>query len=242
MNIFWTVLLEKLIFLGKQVFITHFINFGTAKNPVGLKLESKNSKNPADKYFLQNNKDGKCSHIGKHSVAAIWNKTFLDKLLSIELTKSFWEFLMLHIKKCLGHSPQRLLFQYYIKGWIWFWYGAPSSMHIFQASFCVYFLLFFVEKILFGLINCGSFFRLRTFSGYDSSELKGSMEALKIPAQKLLRPCWWEDKNRFLFLQKKPRGGIKNEFYHIEHLQIGFPPWYGQHVSKNCFLVISYKD
>ena len=109
-NIFALFYWKSLIFLGKQVFITHFINFGTAKNPVGLKLESKNSKNPSDKYFLQNNKEEKCSNIGKHSVAAIWNKTFLDKLLSIELTKSFWEFLMLHIKKCLGHSPQRLLF------------------------------------------------------------------------------------------------------------------------------------
>ena len=109
-NIFALFYWKSLIFLGKQVFITHFINFGTAKNPVGLKLESKNSKNPSDKYFLHNNKEGKCSNIGKHSVAAIWNKTFLDKLLSIELTKSFWEFLMLHIKKCLGHSPQRLLF------------------------------------------------------------------------------------------------------------------------------------
>ena len=54
-NIFALFYWKSLIFLGKQVFITHFINFGTAKNPVGLKLESKNSKNPADKYFLQNN-------------------------------------------------------------------------------------------------------------------------------------------------------------------------------------------
>ena len=151
MSVLWISLglfyCKSLIFLGKQVFITHFINFGTAKNPVGLKLESKNSKNPTDKYFLQNNnKEGKCSNIGKHTVAAIWNKTFLDKLLSIELTKSFWEFLMLHIKKCLGHSPQRLLFQYYIKGWIWFWYGAQSSTHMFEAFFCVYFFNFLFRQ------------------------------------------------------------------------------------------------
>ena len=82
-------------------------------------------------------------------MAAIWNITFLDKLLSIELTKSFWEFLMLHIKKCLGHSPQRLLFQYNIKNWIWFWYGAPSSMHMFESFFFVYFpQLFFRQNIV----------------------------------------------------------------------------------------------
>ena len=171
---------KSLIFLGKQVFITHFINFGTAKNPVGLKLDSKNSKNPADKYFLQNNRDGKCSNIGKHSVAAIWNKTFLDKLLSIELTKSFWEFLMLHIKKCLGHSPQRLLFQYYIKGWIWFWYGAPSSMHIFEPSFCVYFFTFFwLTKYRMVLSTAGPFFDWERFRVTIQVSLKGAWRRWK---------------------------------------------------------------
>ena len=56
-NIFWTVLLEKFNISWEASYhlwvITHFINFETAKNPVGLKLESKNSKYPTDKYFIQ---------------------------------------------------------------------------------------------------------------------------------------------------------------------------------------------
>ena len=32
----------------------------------------------------------------------------------------------------------------------------------------------------------------------------------------------------------------KSEFYHIEHLQVGFPLFFGQHVSKTVILVISY--
>ena len=54
-NIFRTVLLEKFNISWEASLHNSFINFGTAKNPVGLKLESKNSKNPTDKYFLKTN-------------------------------------------------------------------------------------------------------------------------------------------------------------------------------------------
>ena len=36
----------------------------------------------------------------------------------------------------------------------------------------------------------------------------------------------------FIYLYRESK---KSEFYLIEHLLIGFSPYYGQHVSKNCF-------
>ena len=52
-NIFWTVLLEKFNISWEVTFHNSFYYLWAAKNPVGLRLESKNSKNPTDKYFLQ---------------------------------------------------------------------------------------------------------------------------------------------------------------------------------------------
>ena len=41
--------------------------------------------------------------------------------------------------------------------------------------------------------------------------------------------------------KKNYRVSQKSEFYRIEHMQIGFPPCYGQPVSINCFLIVSAK-
>ena len=171
---------KSLIFLGKQVFITHFINFGTAKNPVGLKLDSKNSKNPADKYFLQNNKDGKCSNIGKHSVVAIWNKTFLDKLLSIEFDK-----------KLLGVSdaPYKEMFRTFTTAssfsilhkrldLVLIWRSIKYA-HLWGIFLCLFFYFFLLKKYRLVWSTAGHFFDWERFRVTIQVSLKGAWRRWK---------------------------------------------------------------